>query len=187
MTKRAKIILIAGLILVLSGAGLYAGLWHLMEKNTQKAARLFDDFISDTRQVERLNSATKEAAVVAEAATMIDSIGVSGFEGQARFLTFLEGLGRETGITVELKNPREEKNNSQSEKDYFLVTGLAQGSWQELFYFITLLENAPMDLSIGRVSFKKLSASAPKTKGAVVARWQADVEVRVLEFKKFKI
>lgn len=189
MTPRAKSVLGFGLLLFFSGILAYGGCIYLIEHTSERAHILIDQYVSETKRFEQIEEAKKAAAVVKEAQATLDSIGVNGFEGQARLLNQLEKSGEELGVDVEIKNPREELHAIVGEKDYFLLTVLAGGSWKGLFRYIALLESIPMDLSITKVSFSGLSTNKAGSAGAEQVKltpggWQAELDVRVLKFKQ---
>ncbi|MEI6581049.1 MAG: hypothetical protein WCO07_02655 [bacterium] len=93
------------------------------------------------------------------------------------FLDTIEALGNKVGAKTEVMLvdvPVESKNLNINMK--------ASGSFEEIYKFITLLENSPYELEFISIDVQKQGAIDTSTKNNKKTDWEADLKMKLLSF-----
>ena len=188
MTTHSKKLFTAILVLNLILIGVYLSMFLLIKFKNEKTMAALADIELQTEKVKRLSTAKRIVERAEAEAEKLNSFGVGGVDSQVNFIAFLESLGEEKKIDVEVKNPWIEKRESSKEKDYFQMEVIAIGTWNNLMNYYFLVEEVPMDITINRVRFKVNEKSLEEylKVATTTPQWQANMELKVLKFKDKK-
>jgi hypothetical protein len=95
------------------------------------------------------------------------------------FLDYLENLGKKIGIGVEITSADSVHNDKE------LIAGLkASGSFEQLYKFITLIENSHYEIEIENFELQteeQIQVSKNEKKNTI---WSAVVKIRLISYKK---
>ena len=185
MNQKTKKLCIAAIIFNCAGIIAFSGLLVMIERKSERVRSLFSEIETQKEKGGKLDSARAFIEATSAQQDRLNSFGVSNDDDEVTFISFLERLGSIAGANVDVKNPQIEHHDSSREKDFLHVDLSASGNWQSVMNLILLLENAPMDISLGKIN---LTASGAKTlesvkESSVKNVWNATIELRVLKFK----
>lgn len=115
----------------------------------------------------------------AEQRKKIDSYFI-GSDGIVTFIESIERLSRETSVDSSVNSVGVEQGASAEEVEYVTVNVSAEGSFRNLFWFLSLLEKMPLKIEITKVYFEQRESVDPKKKGTT---WRLAFVVKALKFK----
>lgn len=101
------------------------------------------------------------------------------------FIETIENLGPQSGVAVITSsvNVDDSSGNASTTTGYLKLKLNAQGTWENILHFVSLIENLPNKISVERFSSSISSVNAEvKTKGPQT--WQSAIELKVLKLKK---
>ncbi len=185
MSLTVKKIFLATVALNCICATAYVIFFLTIKRSSEQTLVALADMERREQQRGRLAAAKKTFAATTAAATTLASLGVESVEEQVGFISFLENLGREVGVSVAIKNPSIEKSDSPAGKDYFNLSLATAGSWTSVTHFLLLLEAIPMDIQIGGITLKSSSVfdADDREKSSRRGIWNAELQIKVTAFK----
>lgn len=174
--KTKQLLLIYGLaVLILAGAyGFF--LIHIQGKSVNASVFLsqIEQLQNQNNQLSDLNAILKE---IRENKNNLDSYFVDG-EKIVDFLETVETLGSNSGAEVDVRSLNEEETEDPAIKALILNLTV-RGSWNDVYYFLALIQNLPMKTTFDRIQMS--SGSAPDDGGI---EWRAVINMKVLELTK---
>jgi len=103
--------------------------------------------------------------------------------GEVEFIKKIEDMALSGNVKAEIKTAKIEEVSSDSSTiaENFRVGLDAIGSWNDVIYFLTLIENLPFRITINSVSFDKFSDY--EIKGQKVSQWLLNLDFSVIKQK----
>ncbi|RJQ30818.1 hypothetical protein C4572_03590 [Candidatus Parcubacteria bacterium] len=119
------------------------------------------------KKIEEEKNLKRMLAGISKETALVDSV----FLGQAeliRLIEGLEGIGSDSGVSLQIKSINVEKNSPS-------LNLSLEGSFEKLFEYLYLLENLPYLINIQNVSFRKPDEGSGAA--AQSGNWQADFNI----------
>ncbi|MES2315199.1 MAG: hypothetical protein V4486_00475 [Patescibacteria group bacterium] len=176
--KFKKVPLIVSTILLITSCSLFIYLYQNTQKNDQVSSDLekqLKDEASKREEVKSLDRMLK--SMEGERATLDSHFIVGASSDAVPFLNMLETLAPKVGAEAAVALVDAPKDNSG------LVVGVnVQGSFESLYKFITLLENAPYELDVLYVDLERGQETTSADGVEAPVKWSAVIKVKLLSF-----
>jgi len=145
-----KIILIADIVAFV----LYGAIFFLIKNKNQDTSVLLNNAERDLKKDEFLRVAKFSLDQNKVEVEKLDTFFVAK-DGVPNFIEYIEGLGKESGAALSIGNVSVEPDtkNKDDFKEVLRLKVEILGSWQELFTFLSIIENLPYGIQIDSVSF----------------------------------
>ena len=134
----------------------------------------------ERRVSSQLQAGKEVVASTAEERAVIETFFV-GQDGVVAFLESLEALGREEGLEIEVSSVglADEGEDKDEERLYenLSVDIATKGGWAQNFRYLSLLENMPLKLQVGRAIIEKPAG------GGANSSWQGSFAINVIKLK----
>lgn len=95
------------------------------------------------------------------------------------FIELIENLSRTAGVKISVNNVSVEQSAPKEQFEHVTVSASASGSFSNLYWLLSLLENVPIKLDITKFVFEE-SPNSEKDKNK---EWKMDITVEALKFK----
>lgn len=150
--NKTRQILILVLIIDLAFVGAYGFLFYLIKAKSEEASALSQDLEAKRATEDEISILRHTVNETKDDRAKLESYFVRADNIDA-FIEFLKSLGKDAGIDITLSGLTETKGSSLT------IDLRAQGTFENLFYFMKLAENVPYRINLKRVS---LVSSGPK-------------------------
>lgn len=172
-----KSFILGFLAMIVSVAG-YVFLWTSIEAMVTDAAYLRGDLLGTQIQVGTVAGAEKLLADTKTKRGMLQAYFVAP-QGTVDFINFVESIGKTSGVTLEIENLGEVGKESNDFSEILTIETTITGSFRGVFYFLSLLENAPYQIEILAANIER-QGEDPKEKNQT---WQGRITFHVLKIK----
>ena len=98
-------------------------------------------------------------------------------DSEIPFIEQVETLARNSGLEVKTNSVSSAAGSTDKIKTFQMQTATT-GSWSNIMYFLSQIENMPYNIHVGSVSFGKQAAQAGKTTSSA---WTATFDISVTE------
>lgn len=188
-TKKIFLSLVAVNVLVF---GVYAFLFWKVIDRSQTTAKLLVEETADKQKNDALQAIKMSLSDNKDFISQIDSFFIAP-DGVVGFITFLETLGKDSGVAIAIGsvdvNPDSKDPNDFKESLNLKLE--IEGTWQNVLYFLSRLENLPYQVQFdtAAVSLQGASDSLPFKEGGVLRKrmpeesWKGLFDVRFLKLK----
>lgn len=152
--SQTKNIFKAILIIDIIAFVLYGALFFLIKNKNQDTSTLLNNAERDLKKDEFLRVAKFSLDQNRAEVEKLDTFFVAK-DGVPNFIEYIEGLGKESGVALSIGNVSVEPDtkNKDDFKEILRLKVEMLGSWQELFTFLSIIENLPYRVQIDNVSF----------------------------------
>lgn len=151
-------------------------LYTKTNQNNQKAKLGTIAWQTETDQRDDINSLNNSLEQISDERALLDSHFAQSSD-VVPFMNTIEQLGAPTGASVEIASVETGTNNSE------LVVDLkATGTFEQVYQFLTLLENSPYEITFNSMDMHELSAQDASVKNVKNQNWEADFEIQLLSF-----
>ena len=175
--KTLRLFLVAA-ILVLAAISAYGiAVWKI-RKNISEAADLSSSIAVESQKEAGIESTRNILRGTAAEREKIDMYFVSS-DNIVDFLEKIELLGKKSGITLSFDSvdiPPDEKN-------VLRVRVGTEGNWENTFYFLSLIENLPFKIELGKSSISKAERVVSNVK---ISYWRGDFTIKLVSFYQNK-
>ena len=93
------------------------------------------------------------------------------------FLNTIEQLGPSVGATIQITAV-----DTGTNKNQLIVSLVAKGSFEQIYKFLTLLENSPYEINFTSMDLHRIVAPTVSTKNTQNTEWEADFQIQLLSF-----
>ncbi len=180
LLNQSKRILMFHIALFLVCLSVWLGLFYMVKHKIDEA-RVIEKQISEEKSYEDRNRSLRQLlADIQGDMTRLESRRPAAADGAVAFLETIESLGRASGAKVEVASVVDGtyKENPDAYKTLNLAVSAA-GSWDNIYYFLNLLENEPYKMTISNMSVSnELPGGATSS-----ALWKASLSLIVLQKK----
>lgn len=166
------------IVLVVVGILAYGVIVWDIRKNIDEADGLSMNIAAESQKEANIESIRNIFRGTAEERGKIDSYFVSS-DNIVDFLEKIEFLGKKSGVSLSFDSvdiPSEEKN-------ILRVRVGTEGSWEDTFYFLSLVENLPFKIELEKSSIVKMTRIVSNIK---TSYWRGDFTVKLLSFYQNK-
>lgn len=180
-TKKILITCIVLNVLVFAAYGFL--LWGIYAK-ANLASNLVAEAAQDVQKDEALRSIKASLNENAEFVSHIDSFFIPA-DGVVDFISSLEALGAESGVELSIDSVAVESESESASKEVLNLSLQTEGSWQNTFIFLSLLENLPYRIEFVSTTLRLFGAtesilfSGSSRTLASEEVWQGNYEVSV--------
>lgn len=175
--KTIKLFLIAA-ILALAAISAYGMAVREIRKNLSGAADLGSSIAAESQKEAGIESTRNILRNTAAEREKIDSYFVSS-DNIVDFLEKIELLGKKSGVALSFDSvdiPSDEKN-------VLRVRAGTKGSWENTFYFLSLIENLPFKIELEKSSVIKTVEVVSNIK---TFYWRGDFTIKLVSFYQNK-
>ncbi len=156
-------LLIGFFILVLLMVGAYYYFFHELRVTGEKISTLSNETTSLLTEETNLNSLKAVFSDTTNERQKINSYFVQS-DGAVDFITIIENLATFANLNHETQTVNtEEENPSSANRERLHITFRTNGSWQNTYYFISLLESLPFQLTINQINLHSTGGTVAET------------------------
>lgn len=188
-TKKVFFVAVA---LAVASLALYGFLFWEIKTKTEEAVKIQEDADKDVKREEGLHLAKVSLAKNKEAIEKIDSYFIAR-DGVVSFIEELESLGKETGVILSIGSVSAEADPKVKDdfKETLRIRLEASGSWENLFYFLSILESLPYRAQIEQMTLSLAGASDKIPFGSETVKrtpgkgevWKGAFELTILKLR----
>jgi len=171
--------LILSTIIMLLSLATFIFFFNIINNKNKHTQAVFNNLADKIAQKDNIESVNEEIAQVEKIKTTIDSYFVDLTKVDA-FIDYLENIGLNTEVTVESLEPQPKDKNTLNVRVSF------EGDFSDVTNTILLLENAPYNIQITKVSLDKKieSSTTVDDKGKEILKekifWVGNVTFNIL-------
>ncbi len=169
--KKLILIIIATFILNISALLGCLSLFSMVKNQRESAKGTIKNSSILKKKIQEVKLLESQIDKIKEDKKKIDSIFLME-EDIVKFIETLEDLGKKTGILIKISSAEIGKG---SENPKIRIS--ANGSFQNIFHYILLLENMPNQIVFDNLNLVKKASDSEK-KG----EWEADIEISIKSF-----
>ena len=175
--------------------GLYAFLFWTIRSQNEKASQLLAEAHQSAKKNEALSAVKASLWENKGFLSQIDSFFV-GQDGVVPFISTLETLGTSSAVKLDIGSVSEDtsKKNSDTFSESLTLKLALSGSWDNIFYFLSRLQNLPYRIEITNatiglqgaadsIKFTTASSTSMTRVKASGEEWKATFDIRVLKLK----
>ncbi len=154
-SKTKKTLLVA-LILNILVWGIYGFVFFKIRSQNEHVSGLLGEANNDIRKDETLRTIKNSLSENKDFISHLDSYFVAK-DGIVNFIEMLEDKGRESGVLLSIGSVSVEQDPKVKEdiKEILRLKVDASGSWKDVTYFLSVLENLPYVTEVNNVSFTR--------------------------------
>ncbi len=157
--------LIVSIILLIVSISVYVVLFSIIREDNQTISEIQGKINSALRREQQLQSAQLLVRDIMNEGDELNSLFIPS-DGVVAFLETIESLNRTTGALIEVETVDLEQVSfleTEKEKEFveFLKMNISvEGSWREVFYAISLIENMPLGSTVHQMSLEETRGSS---------------------------
>jgi Tfp pilus assembly protein PilO len=181
-SKKTLIFLI---ILSIVGIGVWYGLFSYI-KRTAEAASAIENQYQEKITADARDKSLKELLRTIDLNNDSLSTRVIDRDGTVSFLEFIESTAKSVGLGITMNAVKiEEEPTDKNTYEYLKLSFTTQGSWQDTYTFLSIVESLPYKSKINKVLFSQTSITEPSKDQKTIQKssWKADYDIAVLKFK----
>lgn len=188
-TKKIFLSLVAINVVVF---GTYAFLFWKIVDRSQTTMALTAEEVSDRQKNDALQAIKMSLNENKDFISQIDSFFIAP-DGVVSFITFLEKLGRDSGVTISVGSVAVSPDSKDPKdfKEYLRLKLEVDGTWQNTIYFLSRLENLPYRVQFDSAALSLQGVSDEinfEEEGALRKRvpeesWKGIFDIRLLKLK----
>jgi Tfp pilus assembly protein PilO len=173
---------ILGIVLALDVAlvGAYGYAFWLLREQNLKISALNQEVDAQTATDLALSSLQKMLAEAENKVEKIDSFYIAA-DGVVGFIETIESLAEQSGVTIEVEGVEAQEVDKASSAFQERVTLRieARGQWSDIYRFILLVENLPVNAKINGSNLERLDSPDPGGRH----EWKGEFSVSALKLK----
>jgi Tfp pilus assembly protein PilO len=185
-----KKMFITTLVLNAIALAAYGFLFFSIKDKNETVSSILSGADKDIQQDEFLRMAKFSLMDNRENIEKLDSYFVPR-DGVPDFIEFIEQLGRDSGISLSIGVVAVEPDtrNKDDFKELLRLRTEGLGQWQNLFTFLSMIENLPFRVQIDRVSFaldggqERISFDSVGTEDRSLSLWKGFVDFTLLKLR----
>jgi hypothetical protein len=149
--SNVRTLIIVFIILVLGMLAAYYYFFRQVENTGEKVSVLSNETTSLVSEESNLNSLRAVFSATTNEREKINSYFIQS-DGAVDFLTTIENLATFAGLSNETQSvTTEEDSPTSNTREWLHITFKTKGTWQNTYYFISLLESLPYNLVIHKI------------------------------------
>lgn len=157
---------------------LFVGVFYLIYAKSAEITTIENDLASAEAWENSSVSVKRLLVDTRDARNKIDSYFI-GSDNVVSFIESIESLSKFVNVDTNVNTVGIDQISDTSKFEYATLSAVSEGSFQNLYWLLSLIETMPYELEVRRVYLEQLPPD-PKTK---TIRWRLAFEVRALKLK----
>lgn len=154
-TGKIRTLFVLALLACLVVVAGYVGIFWTIKTKGEHISTLANDIVAEGKREEVLKSLKNVGAETAALRGKLDAYFISP-DGVVSFLGFVDGLGRTSGVALEITNlGLEDVAGSPLPSEFLRLQIVAGGSWNSVYHFLSLLDSLPYKTRFEDASIQK--------------------------------
>jgi hypothetical protein len=178
-TKKTKIIFLTVLSLVVLASVCFVLMYISMNSLIANSAIKEDQIKTKIQTVDSKSLMKKDLEINSEKIAKLSDF-VVGSGNTVDFIKSLENITAQNNLKINIKNAVS-KASTSDKLELLNITLEVTGEWKNVEYFLELLENYPLKISINNISISK--SSDIKVNGKIVPQWIGSYDFSVVKLK----